>query len=762
MRPVEHNNHQELQNQIQALKKASGHIVQFYDNDEKLAAVVMSFVEPMLLRNEGMIIIATKKHCQTFEESLQGLGLNVSNIKKSKQLMILDAEEILSKIVINQLPDATRFNLVIGGLIEEIEKQYPIVNIYGEMVSPREYIVRKYVDVYPELVGSIAHKSLIDILVTGIPFVAHEMKLKIINPEWVFEEQYFDYANIRIMDAEGKPYGVYCNAVNVTERVLARKRLEKAKAETEIEAKRADRERAKLEAAFQAVAEGIFIFDTNGESVFMNDTAVKVFNLSSKNDVTHSIEYYFKRLELRDLDDNIIPFSEGPVSLVLQGKLFRDWQLKARCLNTGSEWVWNFSGELTRQAESNTVLGVIVLRDITQQKKAEDELKAAKIEAEKANHLKSAFLANMSHEIRTPLGAMVGFADLLKDPSLSREEHDNYIDILIRSGDQLSMIINDILDLSKVEAGHMKLDYVETDPKTIATDIVSLLSVKAKEKNLILEFLPDESTPSIFITDPGRVKQILMNIVGNAIKFTQVGSIKIKSYGIFEEKKGNLLYFEVTDTGIGISKEEHEGIFKAFVQADSTLARKFGGTGLGLALSRQLARHLGGDISITESIEGKGSVFLVCIQDKPQLLTLEETRKVEEVFVEQPLSEGKLEGVKVLVVDDSPDNRQLFGHFLNHYGAVVDFAENGVIGVRKALGSDFDVVLMDIQMPEMDGYTATQRLREVGYRKPIIALTAHAMTEVRKKCLSVGCTDHLTKPIKSQSLINTVAKYSLR
>lgn len=410
---------------------------------------------------------------------------------------------------------------------------------------------------------------------------------------------------------------------------------------------------------------------------------------------------------------------------------------------------------------------ICAMVDVTEKVKAAAEqqrlvetLQQAKAEAERANELKSSFLANMSHEIRTPLGAMIGFTELLRDESLSREEHNNYIDIITRNGEQLSAIINDILDLAKVEAGHLSLDFIGTNPHQIAIDVVSLLRVKADEKNLKLEFTADDSTPSLLITDPLRVRQILLNIIGNAIKFTQTGAIKVRSYGRQENGRTSL-YFEVADNGIGIPHSQKERIFDAFVQVDGAITRNFGGTGLGLALSRKLARNLGGDITVVKTIEGKGSTFLVSILDQA-------THKTAETTSIQPHNSNRtrppshvLRGINVLIVDDAQDNRQLISRMLSNYGASVDLAETGLAGYHKAMASKFDLVLMDIQMPEMDGYTATQKLRDAGYDKPIIALTAHAMTEVRKKCLDVGCTDQLTKPIKHIELVNIIAKHTI-
>lgn len=396
----------------------------------------------------------------------------------------------------------------------------------------------------------------------------------------------------------------------------------------------------------------------------------------------------------------------------------------------------------------------------SQQRELLKNLELAKLEAERANQLKSAFLANMSHEIRTPLGAMLGFADLLRDPGLSRAEHANYLDILTRNGEQLAIIINDILDLSKVEAGHLKLDFTSVEPDTIAAEVISLLRVKSKEKNLALEYVRHESTPKTICSDPTRVRQVLLNLVANAIKFTRFGSVKIVSYGGQAASGRNTACFEVIDTGLGISQEQQGRIFEVFVQGDESMTRRFGGTGLGLALSRRLARALGGDVQVVRSAIDKGSTFLFQIEDQVEKADLSAASDKVESSQELEIREDSLKGLRVLVVDDSPDNQQLIWHFLTRHGATVDAADNGMLGFRKALARDYDIVLMDIQMPEMDGYTATQRLRSAGYNKPILALTAHGMTEVRKKCLYVGCTDHLTKPINSKELVSSIVRHT--
>ncbi|MES2963111.1 MAG: PAS domain-containing protein, partial [Bdellovibrionota bacterium] len=481
---------------------------------------------------------------------------------------------------------------------------------YLEMISFRDVLGKPLAEALPEIAETEFPGKIKGVYESGDSVRFLEGYAPILNPKTgSLEDRYFDTTFARISDGPGRDYLVIGNAMDVTERVLSKRRLEEAKSQTELEAIRADRERAKFEAAFHAVAEGIFIFDSNGNPVFMNDAAAKVFGSATAADVRKRVEYYFERLDLYDLNDELIPLSEWPVARALRGESFREWHIKAHRRDTGDRWIWSSSGELARQAASDVTLAVVVLRDITEQKQSEIELQAAKLEAERANELKSAFLANMSHEIRTPLGAMLGFADLLRDPGLSAEEHTSYIDVLSRNGEQLSFIINDILDLSKVEAGHLTLEYIPASPDAIATDVVSLMRVKAREKDLELEYRSDTSTPREVVSDPLRVRQVLINLVSNAIKFTQSGSVNITSRSTKNSEGRTMVSFEVADTGIGIPEDHVDRIFEVFVQGDGSMTRRFGGTGLGLALSRKLAQKLGGDIEVESKGENRGSLF---------------------------------------------------------------------------------------------------------------------------------------------------------
>ncbi len=391
-------------------------------------------------------------------------------------------------------------------------------------------------------------------------------------------------------------------------------------------------------------------------------------------------------------------------------------------------------------------------------KKTQEELRLAKDSAEKANYFKTAFLANMSHEIRTPLGAMLGFADLLRNDKLPLTERKSFLEIIRRNGENLLVIINDVLDLSKVEAGRLVLEYTDTYPEKIAFDVILLLEETAKKKGLLLEYVCDDTTPKQVVTDPTRVRQILLNLVGNSIKFTQTGSVKIKCFGRKDVTGSESLFFEITDTGIGIAEAQKINVFEVFAQADETTTRRFGGSGLGLPLARKLARSLGGDITILESSLNKGSTFLVQIESQPKLRSSDSDRNSKDMARLDESHFDILMGLKVLVVDDSPDNQFLISRYLLKYGVLVDSAENGLLGYQKAIAGDFALILMDIQMPEMDGYTATRNLRKAGYKKPIIALSAHAMSEVKQQCIAAGYTAYLTKPIKIKELIATIVE----
>ncbi|MES2962610.1 MAG: response regulator [Bdellovibrionota bacterium] len=385
------------------------------------------------------------------------------------------------------------------------------------------------------------------------------------------------------------------------------------------------------------------------------------------------------------------------------------------------------------------------------------ELTSAKIEADRANFAKTQFLANMSHEIRTPIGAIIGFIDLIKGAKPGSADISDYAGVIDRNSQQLLRLIDDILDLSKVEAGKMPIERLNVHLGEFLADLISFFTFKAREKGLAFKTQLRTEIPERVFTDPTRLRQILTNIVGNAIKFTERGAIEFRV--AFEN--GNLK-FQVKDTGVGMTSEQAARLFKPFMQADSSTTRKFGGTGLGLVLSQRLSRALGGDLTLKSSSPDGGSLFEISIAPElPAKVRMISDGKLASAPVPREATERKqvLKGLNVLLVEDSPDNQMLISLYLKNSGAQIEVAPNGAAGVEKALESDYDLVLMDVQMPVMDGHEAAQVLRAKQYAKPIIALTAHAMNEEKLKCFASGFTDYLTKPIPRDLLVDVLSRY---
>lgn len=386
-----------------------------------------------------------------------------------------------------------------------------------------------------------------------------------------------------------------------------------------------------------------------------------------------------------------------------------------------------------------------------------ERLKNANHAAQEANRAKSSFLANMSHEIRNPVGVMMGFADLLADPKCAPQVRTYYADVLKRNGRTLLAILNDILDLSKVEANKLNVEFSSTDLTSLIRDLSLIHRPEAITKGVQFKVHWDEPVPRLVLTDPHRLRQILNNLLGNAIKFTERGSINLKIHAHKQEDQSAVISFDVIDTGPGIPDHLKEKLFHPFEQADVSYTRKFGGTGLGLALSKRLAKAILGDVSLKQSTPGKGATFSLTLNVKvPEVEATDSSAH----NILPPTSERRLHGQKILVAEDSPDNRFLLEKLLRSEGANVIFAENGIQAVEKASQEDFDMILMDIQMPELDGLEASTQLRAKGFEKPIIALTAHAMKEDRLRSLAAGLNDHVTKPINREELIRAVQRWA--
>jgi PAS domain S-box-containing protein len=406
--------------------------------------------------------------------------------------------------------------------------------------------------------------------------------------------------------------------------------------------------------------------------------------------------------------------------------------------------------------------GVLVsFEDITPLECAKAELERSKNAAEAANVAKSAFLANMSHEIRTPMNAILGFAELMKRGfDMNTGERQEYVEIIHSSGQHLLGLINDILDLSKVESGRMQIEWIDCQPHQIMHEVVSVLDARAREKELDIGFTIEGTIPETIKADPTRLRQILTNLAGNALKFTEAGSVHVHAQSYARQDGVPMLRFEVRDTGIGIPADKLTSIFNPFSQADESTTRRFGGTGLGLSISRKLAELMGGAVSATSEM-GKGSSFFADIQlfADPQTALINHEQATAQLSSLKDTSDEDVElpPGRILVVDDGESNRKLIELILTRAGVEVVCAENGEVAVKAVITDSFDAVLMDVQMPVMDGYTAMKLIREAGHSIPIVALTAHAMNEERDRALSSGFSHFLTKPVDIDDLFELVA-----
>ena len=408
------------------------------------------------------------------------------------------------------------------------------------------------------------------------------------------------------------------------------------------------------------------------------------------------------------------------------------------------------------RSRNGQIMGVIgVARDITEQKRHAETLERSMQLAEEASRAKTMFLANMTHEIRTPMTAILGSAELLNDEACTPAERDGHIEVIQRSGEHLLALINDVLDLSKIEAGKVEIEPVTGAPARIVAEVLAMLQHRARLRGLVLGEHFETPIPARAIFDPTRLRQVLVNLVGNALKFTHEGGVRVAL--AFDEPRCELT-IRVIDTGIGMTGTQIDRLFDAFTQADGSTSRRYGGTGLGLAISRRLTRLMGGELEV-ESAEGRGSVFTVRLPISP-------IGPARTDSLQQPGEGGRapmptLSG-RILLAEDGVDNQRLLSAFLTRAGAEVVLAGDGLEAIALLLGEQkqaFDLVLMDMQMPLLDGYLATREARMRGYTGPIVALTAHSLAGERTRCIEAGCDDFLSKPIQRADLVRECAEW---
>jgi two-component system sensor histidine kinase/response regulator len=478
----------------------------------------------------------------------------------------------------------------------------------------------------------------------------------------------------------------------------------------------------------------------------ISNAAAGLAAIQKQDGAIYLLDYRLGAVTGLDILEQVKPLMlERPI-ILLTGIGDRETDLAA--MEAGA-WDFLTKDGLTAESLERSIRYCLYRADDLEMLRSAEKAKLERDVAEAATQAKTEFLAHMSHEIRSPLTAILGFTKLALDRSCSQAERFEFLEIIKRSGDHLLEVVNDILDVSKIEEGCLELESTNFEWTVPVNDVVSILRRSAEIKGLKLDVEIEEGLRQQMAGDAHRFRQILFNLLNNAIKFTSHGFVILK---VSKSSVGGCLSFDVVDSGIGMSEAEKTKIFQPFTQGNATLSRRYGGTGLGLSLSKTLAEALGGTLSLERSSSDGGSTFRLILP-----FSLEHIgNQLLPPNVAHCIEVEKEERIKVLVVDDSPENRLLVKHFLKSEDIDLKFACDGQSGIDAAQSEEFDVILMDIQMPVVDGYEATRRLRNSGYSRPIIALTAHALTAERDRVLSSGFSGFVSKPIQPAVLIATL------
>ena len=514
----------------------------------------------------------------------------------------------------------------------------------------------------------------------------------------------------------------------------------------------------RVRAALDTMAEGLMVVDLEGYIVLVNQSLAGILGKQADDIIgDKAIAFAWTNAEGEPLQNAELPWERA-----LRDKRMLT-NFRVRLAEEGKP-VCSFNVNCSPVLGDGDKYGGVLVSfdDVTVLEQKEVELRESRDAAETASRAKSAFLANMSHEIRTPMNAILGFTEVLRRGyDRGGQEWKNHLTTIHSSGKHLLELINDILDLSKVESGKLQVECIDTTPHAIVREVVKVLGVKAREKNIVLDLSAGGPVPERISTDPGRLRQIVTNLVGNAIKFTETGGVSVV-LRIESSVQPPMYVIDVIDTGIGMEQDTLENIFNPFEQADNSVTRRFGGTGLGLSISKRFAEALGGAINV-RSTPGEGSTFTVSLDPGP----LDSIRMLEPnelaLHGESVEPDGgmvwEFPASRVLVVDDGKQNRDLIRLVLNEAKIEVEEAENGKLAVEKASDRPFDIILMDINMPVMDGFTALELMRSQGLEIPILALTADVMEGFEERVLSAGFTGYISKPIDFDVLLDNLAKH---
>jgi len=493
---------------------------------------------------------------------------------------------------------------------------------------------------------------------------------------------------------------------------------------------------------------GVYVLDSKGKPYYANSKSTEILGkgILPGSSIANLPEIYGSYIAGTN---NLYPAERQPIVRALNGET--DLSIEDMEIHRGDGRIpLRINATNIRDSEKKIEYAIAVFEDITTVKEAEKKLIEARKLAEESAILKEAFLANMSHEIRTPMNAILGFTDLLLKRSLKEEEKD-FVKTIKTSGENLLRIINDVLDVSKMESGMMSFEKQPIDIRDTFNSLGSMFSQKAKEKKLYLSFSFDSNLPEIVTGDPLRLSQILINLVGNAIKFTSKGGIDVFVKLLKKGSGIDYVQFSVKDTGIGISSDKLPYIFERFRQAESHTSRNYGGTGLGLSIAKQLIELQGGEIEV-KSAEGIGTQFLFTLPfgkaDSTYVANLNKNKGYDATVIAKK---------KLLVVEDNPINVKFILSLFKQYDIKTDIAENGKIAIDKFKNSNYDLILMDIEMPEMNGYETVDMIRNtLGSNVPIIAMTAHAMAGEKEKCLRLGMNAYVSKPISEELLFENM------